>query len=248
MRQAPKGPKATKSIPLLLNPTRWRRVAIYARVSTDGQSVDQQVDALERWLGPRAGEVKVFKETASGAGERPVLEDLLVRVRRREFSAIACWKFDRIARRARELVMLLDEVQALGVDLVSYTENLDTSTPTGKAVFQILAAVGELERNLISERTKARLAFVKASGVKLGRRPKNVDMDKARWLIVRMGYPTRLVAKRLKVSVGKASAVMHAILAEPGASKKRKAAVAKRTAQKIAARDRYYDARRAHGR
>ena len=191
---------------------RWRLVAIYARVSTDEQSVDQQVAALRRWIGDRAAHVEVFSETESATKARPVLEGLLRRARLREFDAIVVVKFDRFARSARELVMWLDEARDLGVDFLSMGEALDTSTPMGRAVYQILAAVAELERNMISERTRARLAYLKAHGVKLGRKPIAVDMRRARRL-VRDGLSSRALARALGISKGTAWRVQAAVRA-----------------------------------
>ena len=191
--------------------TPWRRVAVYIRVSTGVQSVEQQEAILRRWLTDR-GEVEVFPETESSTKCRPVLDAMLARVRRLEFDAVAVYAFDRFARSARELLMWLDEFGAIGVDFVSYSQGMDTSTPLGRAIFTILAALAELERSMISQRTKARLAFLKAKGVQLGRPRVKVDMERARRLVLENGLSVRKLARAMGISAGTASRVRKAIV------------------------------------
>jgi len=190
----------------------WRSVAIYARVSTDGQTIEQQEAKLRGWVEGRASAVTVFAEKASSRKERPVQQDMLRRARVREFDAIVVWKFDRFARTARELLMWLHESQGLGIDFLSYTESLDSSTSMGKAMFTILAALAELERSLISERTKAKLDYLRAKGVKLGRPRVPVDMERAGRLVLEHGLSVRKLARALGVSTGTAAKIKRELL------------------------------------
>lgn len=193
----------------------WRTVAVYIRVSTSEQSVAQQEQVLRRWLADRAVTLEVFAEVESSTKVRPILDAMLARVRRREFDAVAVFSFDRFARTARELLMWLDEFRALDVGFVSYSQGLDTSTPMGRAMFTILAALAELERNMISERTKARLDYLRAKGVKLGRPRLHIDMERARRLVLDRKLSIRKLARALGVSSGKAAAVRAEVVTAP---------------------------------
>jgi DNA invertase Pin-like site-specific DNA recombinase len=95
---------------------------------------------------------------------------------RRRFDAIVVWKFDRFARSVSHLLRALENFKALGIEFVSLSEQVDTSTPTGKMVFTLLGAVAELERSLIAERVRAGLRNAKARGKRLGRPRVNVDL------------------------------------------------------------------------
>jgi len=106
----------------------------------------------------------------SGSKEsRPELDRLMVDAHRRRFDAVAVWKFDRFARSVSHLLRALETFKALGIDFVSLSEQVDTSTPTGKMVFTILGAVAELERSLIAERVRAGIRNARAKGKTLGR-------------------------------------------------------------------------------
>lgn len=192
----------------------WRAVAIYCRVSTAEQSVDQQVDALTRWVAPRAQRLEVFSEAQSSRRERPAQQEMLRRARAGDFNAIVVWKFDRFARTARELVMWLDEAKGLGIDFLSFTESLDTSTPIGQAMFTILAAIAELERSLVAERTRAKLDLLRSRGVRLGRPRALFDMDRARRLVLEHHLTVRKLARALGVSSGTAHKVIRQIREE----------------------------------
>jgi DNA invertase Pin-like site-specific DNA recombinase len=153
--------------------TKQPRAAIYARVSTQrGQSPDMQIAELKehcrnrRW--ENAGEY--IDCGVSGASDsRPQLNRLMADANRRRFDVVAVWKFDRFARSVSHLLRALETFRALGIEFVSLSENIDTSTPTGKMVFTVLASVSELERSLIGERVRAGLRNAKAKGTRLGR-------------------------------------------------------------------------------
>lgn len=155
------------------------RAAIYARVSThNGQDPMLQIRELREYAERRgwqlAGE---YVDTGiSGAKERrPELDRLMAEAHRRRFDAVIVWKFDRFARSVSHLLRALETFQALGIEFVSLTEGVDTSTPAGKMVFTVLGAVAELERSLIVERVKAGLRNAKAKGKRLGRPRVSVD-------------------------------------------------------------------------
>ena len=113
-----------------------------------------------------------YKDTVSGAKEsRLALDRLMLDANRRRFDVVAVWKFDRFARSVSHLLRALETFRVLGVEFVSVSEAVDTSTPTGKMVFTVLASVAELERSLIGERVKAGLRNAKAKGKILGRPP-----------------------------------------------------------------------------
>jgi DNA invertase Pin-like site-specific DNA recombinase len=132
---------------------------------------------------------------------RPELNRLMADAHRRRFDIIAVWKFDRFARSVSHLLRALETFQALGIEFVSLSENVDTSTPTGKMVFTVLGAVAELERSLIAERVRAGLRNAKAKGVRLGR--PRVFVSESRVATLRgAGASWRAIAKELGVALG----------------------------------------------
>jgi DNA invertase Pin-like site-specific DNA recombinase len=159
------------------------RAAIYARVSTSnhGQDVTLQTRELREYCERRGWQI-VGEYVDIGFSvkkdKRPELDRLLADAHRRKCDAIVCWKFDRFARSVSHLLRALESFQALGIEFVSLTEGIDTSTPAGKLVFTILGAVAELERSLICERVRAGLRNARAKGKRLGRPRKFVDVAK----------------------------------------------------------------------
>ncbi len=139
------------------------RTYIYTRVSTQGQKTDAQTHAL-RTKYPTA---QIIKEVASGAKQRPKLEKLLARLTAGDTLVVTA--LDRLGRKTAEVLHLIEDLMTRGVTLISEREGLSYTTLTGKMILQIMAAVAELERGLIAERTTASLAAAKARGVKLGR-------------------------------------------------------------------------------
>src|ERR1700730_16455035 len=156
------------------------RAAIYARVSTanNGQDPRVQTREMEEYC-PRRGWTIVDEYVDVGISgtkeKRPELDRLLADAHRRRFDVVVVWRFDRFARSVSHLLRALENFQALGIEFVSLSEQLDTSTPTGKMVFTVLGAVAELERSLIVERVKAGLRNARAKGKTLGRPKKVVD-------------------------------------------------------------------------
>lgn len=157
------------------------KVALYTRVSTQDQSTDLQTSDLKRYCEQRG--LEVYKEYCdqgiSGAkDQRPALNELMEDARKRKFGAVICWRFDRFARSTKHLITALEEFSHLGIDFISYQENIDTSSPLGKAMFTIVSAIAELERSIILERVRAGIRRAKTNGKRLGR-PKRLNLNVA---------------------------------------------------------------------
>jgi DNA invertase Pin-like site-specific DNA recombinase len=182
------------------------RAALYARVSTanNGQSPEMQLRELREYCSHRgwtvAGEY-VDVGISGDKEKRRELDRLITDAHRRRFDAVVVWKFDRFARSVSHLLRALETFGALGIEFVSLSEQMDTSTPTGKMVFTVLGAVAELERSLIAERVKAGLRNARAKGKRLGRPPRNFDSTRIKALRSQ-GLSWRAVAKELGVGVG----------------------------------------------
>ena len=186
--------------------TKLVRVAVYARVSTanNGQDPSIQTREIREYCERRAWQVVAEKVDAgiSGAKEkRPELNRLMADAYRRRFDAVVVWKFDRFARSVSHLLRALENFKALGIEFVSLSEQVDTSTPTGKMVFTVLGAVAELERSLIAERVRAGLRNARAEGKRLGR--PRVDVDHARIDELRaQGWPWAAIAREMGIGEG----------------------------------------------
>ena len=151
-----------------------KTAAIYARVSTNGQTTDNQVRELRK-VARRHG-WKISAEYidhgvsgAKGRDKRPELDKLLKTANRREFDIIMAWSVDRLGRSLQHLVGFFDEIHAKGVDLYLHQQNIDTSTPSGKAMFQMAGVFAEFERSMIQERVRAGLERAREQGKVLGR-------------------------------------------------------------------------------
>jgi len=188
--------------------SRLVRTAIYARVSTanNGQDSSLQTRELREYCERRgwkfAGEY--VDEGISGTKvSRPELDRLMADAHRRRFDAVVVWRFDRFARSVSHLLRALETFKALGIEFVSLSEQVDTSTPTGKMVFTVLGAVAELERCLIAERVKAGLRNARSKGKRLGR--PRVAVDAARIASLRaQGLSWREIVAETGISKGSA--------------------------------------------
>jgi DNA invertase Pin-like site-specific DNA recombinase len=152
-----------------------KRVAIYLRVSTDKQTINNQRRELEA-VAERSGWeiVKVYQDAGISGGkgrdQRPGLDAMMKAVNAKEFDMVASWSVDRLGRSLTDLLSILQGLHDKGVGLFLHQQGLDTSTTAGKAMFQMLGVFAEFERGIIRERVNAGLARARANGVKLGRR------------------------------------------------------------------------------
>jgi DNA invertase Pin-like site-specific DNA recombinase len=164
--------------------TKRRTAAIYVRVSTDRQTTENQEREL-RGIAKRMGwtVVKVYKdEGVSGAksrAERPAFDAMCKDAARRRFEMVMAWSVDRLGRSLQDLVNFLSELHALGIDLLLHQQGLDTTTPAGKALFQMMGVFAEFERAMIRERVKSGLERAKAEGKTLGRPPIDAEKEAA---------------------------------------------------------------------
>lgn len=155
------------------------KVAIYCRVSTDKQELEQQIESCRKFCEYKNFEYEVFSEIGSGKNfKRDKFLNMLERLRKLEFGGVIVFRFDRLGRNAREVVTLFEEFETKGIEVISLNENLDTSTPIGKAMRHIIMVLAQLERENISEATKQRLQALKNMGKKLGRPKGSPDKNK----------------------------------------------------------------------
>ena len=152
------------------------KVAIYTRVSTDGQTTENQLRDLHQ-VGERLGWEIVQEHVdegisgAKGRDQRPAFDALINAVTRREIDLVAAWSVDRLSRSLSDLVGFLEQLQARGVGLFLHQQGIDTTTPGGRALFQMLGVFSELERALIATRIQAGLTRARAQGKRIGRPP-----------------------------------------------------------------------------
>lgn len=179
------------------------RAALYARVSTSGhgQDVGLQLDELRQVAAQRGWVASEFiDEGVSGSKDsRPALDRMLADARAGKLDVVAVWRFDRFARDTRHLLTAMEEFRALGVSFVSLREQIDTSTPMGKAMFTIVSAISELERDLNRERVVAGVRRAQAAGKHCGRPKVEMDLRPA-LAMLREGRGLKEVAAILKVS------------------------------------------------
>jgi DNA invertase Pin-like site-specific DNA recombinase len=180
------------------------RIGVYARVSTKDQSCEMQLRDLRAYCLARGfGKANEYVDTGqSGAKEsRPQLNLLMEDARKRKLDAVVVWRFDRFARSTKHLLNALEEFRSLGVQFISYQENMDTSSPLGQALFTIVSAVAQLEGDLIRERVSAGIQNAMANGKPHGRPRRIVDRER----IIQMkteGKSLREIAAKLGVGYG----------------------------------------------
>ena len=206
------------------------KAAIYVRVSTTKKSkhgesaaFDQDPAVQERPLRDLVAQrgwtlYRVYSDRASGSQERRSgLDELVAAARRGEFNVVAVWRFDRFARSVKQLVLALEEFRGLGIDFVSHQEALDTSTPMGRAMFTVIAAMAELERSIIRERVIAGLEAARQRGTRSGNaigRPRSV-FDRGQVTKLRAaGFSWKIIASRLGVGEGTVRRVLLASTAD----------------------------------
>jgi len=176
-------------------------VALYARVSTTGQTAENQLLALRAFATARGWTVTEFVDHGqSGAKEkRPALDAVLAAARARKLDVVACVKLDRLARSVHHLVAMVRELEALGVDLVVLDQAIDTTTPSDRLLFHVLASMAEFERDLIRDRVHAGLRRARSQGKRLGRpHVHQVDLGRAQALKAQ-GVSLRGIARAMGV-------------------------------------------------
>ena len=187
-----------------------KRVALYLRVSTTGQNTTNQRRELEAVAERHGWElVQLFSDNgisgAKGRKDRPGLDALLKGVARREFDMVAAWSVDRLGRSLQDLIEVLSDLHTRGVDLYLHQQGLDTSTPSGRAMYQIMGVFAEFERAIIRERVLSGLARAKAEGITLGRpsiEDSNADKYEAIKAALAAKQGVRRIARELQTGVG----------------------------------------------
>lgn len=184
-----------------------KRVAIYLRVSTVEQTVENQRRELMA-VAERSGwqVVHVFEDAgvsgSKGRDHRPALAAMMKAVNRREIDIVAAWSVDRLGRSLIDLIEVLKDLHAKSVDLFLHQQGLDTSTSSGKAMFQMLGVFAEFERAVIRERVIAGLSRARAAGTKLGRKPIDDGKEANIRSLLAEGQGVRRIARSLHVGVG----------------------------------------------
>jgi DNA invertase Pin-like site-specific DNA recombinase len=186
-----------------MNDAGKKTVALYARVSTLDQSCDMQLEDLRRYAAGFARSHEYVDIGISGAQRRrPQLDALRKDAHHRRFDVVLVWKFDRFARSVKHLVDSLEEFRALDIDFISYTEGIDTTTPSGELLFHIMGAVAQFERDLIAERVRAGIAHARAMGKRIGRPRAAIDAERVKALRD-AGNSLRKIAQALSVPVSR---------------------------------------------
>jgi DNA invertase Pin-like site-specific DNA recombinase len=190
-----------------------RRVALYARVSTDTQTTENQLMQLHAVAERHGWSVlaEFVDHGVSGAkarGQRPQFDALLNGVARREFDMIAAWSVDRLGRSLQDLLGFLLELQSKRVDLYLHQQALDTSTPMGKAMFQLCGVFAELERSIIQERVKAGLERARSKGKILGRPKTDPKIEASIRDLAAKGMGKGKIARTLGIGVSVAQRVL----------------------------------------
>ena len=190
-----------------------KRAVIYTRVSTDGQTTDNQLLELKKAAEHAGWEiVGVYEDKgisgSKGRDKRPGFDRLCKDATRRKFDVVMSWSVDRLGRSLQDLVGFLSELHAVGVDLFLFQQGLDTTTPGGKAMFQMMGVFSEFERAMISERVKAGLNRARAEGKRLGRQPTSPEMVEKILEAKAEGLSVRKIAAKVGIS---SSAVQSAL-------------------------------------
>ena len=185
-----------------------KKVCLYCRVSTTHQTSENQLREL-RGVAERMGYEIVSEFIDNGISgaksrkDRPALDEMMKLATQRKFEMVMCWSIDRLGRSLQHLVEILNELQAMKIDLFFMQQGMDTTTPSGRMIFSVFGAIGEFERNLIRERVIAGQQRAKASGIHIGRPTKmNDGMRSAIQAMHENGMSIRQIAKSCKVGIG----------------------------------------------
>jgi len=157
--------------------------ALYCRVSTNDQKTDMQLTDLRKFSSDR--NLIIYNEyldngISGSIKKRPALDKLMSDAKKKKFDVILVWRFDRFARSSRHLVEALHTFRHLDIQFISYNENIDTGSPLGEAMFTIISAMAQLERDIIKERVKAGLKNARNKGKTLGRPKVDIDLTRAK--------------------------------------------------------------------
>jgi DNA invertase Pin-like site-specific DNA recombinase len=181
------------------------KTAIYARVSTDEQTTDNQVIKLKQVAERNAWEIEaIYADTISGAkSKRPELDKLMKAIMRKEVDMVMVWSVDRLGRSLQHLTALLSDIHSKGINLYLHQQGIDTTTPSGKMMFQMCGVFAEFERSMIRERVMAGLDRARSQGKRLGRPPiPPITVDKIKRLRGE-GLSLRKIAKQVGISPSK---------------------------------------------
>jgi len=191
-----------------------KRAALYLRVSTIDQTTANQEREL-RQVAERAGweVVKIYKDHgisgSKGRDKRPAFDALHKAATRREIDIVMAWSVDRLGRSLQDLVAFLSEIHAAGVDLFLHQQGLDTTTPAGKALFQMMGVFAEFERSMIQERVRAGLRRAKDDGKKLGRPRIAPQLEERILAALKAGETVRGVADKFDVNPSTVQRIKH---------------------------------------
>jgi len=196
-----------------------KKVAIYLRVSTNEQTTENQLRELKQVAERADWDIyRIYEDAgisgAKGRDKRPEFDQLLKDAVRREFDLIAVWSVDRLGRSMTHLIAFLEDIHSVNCDLYLHQQGIDTTTPGGKAMFQMLGVFAEFERGMIQERVKAGIARAKANGVKFGQPKVSVEIeDKIRAFRTNVSPPMGMlkIAKTLDIGTGTVQRVVKAM-------------------------------------
>lgn len=183
-----------------------KRVALYARVSTldKGQDPETQLVQLRQYAQNRNFEViGEFVDYASGTTQDRVQYKLMMEAaKKRAIDVVLVWRYDRFARSTQALVNALKEFQSLGIDFISYQENIDTTSPTGELVFHVMASLAQFESSLISQRVKAGMERARAQGKYIARPRLPIDQQQKIFELQKKGLSMNKISKQLGIAYG----------------------------------------------
>lgn len=186
-------------------------VAVYARVSTDRQAVDMQLEELREFVKRRGWTIcqEYIDHGFTGSNmNRPALKEMMKAAKKKLFDVLVVWKLDRLSRSLKDLVNTIGELENVGIDFISYDNDLDTSTPQGRLLFHVIGAMAEFEREIIRERVKAGLENAKRKGRVLGRPGLHQSIVDDIPLFRGKGKSYRTIGKELGISEAAARKVM----------------------------------------
>ena len=200
--------------------SRAKSAAIYVRVSTDQQTVENQIRELRQVAERRGWDVvEIYSDAgisgAKGRAGRPGLDRMLKEASRRKFDIVMAWAIDRLGRSLIDLLGTIQHLEACGVDLYLDQQAIDTTTPMGKLVFQVTGAFAEFERSMIRQRVKAGLKRAVAQGKRLGRPKVDSALERKAQKQLRKGVGILKVAKALGLGTGTVQRIKHEMAVNP---------------------------------